>query len=63
MKQAEQTNKFHPYEQNHFQRFGEGFRLKADKLDEKSFYALNSAFDKQCNKQKQSSDFRAAVSF
>lgn len=30
----------------HFQRFGETLRLITDRLDDKNFYAFNSAFDK-----------------
>lgn len=30
----------------HYQRFGEGLRLAADKLDSKNFYAFNPSFDK-----------------
>ncbi len=30
----------------HFQRFGEGLRILADKLDSKNFYAFNPSFDK-----------------
>ena len=30
----------------HYQRFGEGLRLAADKLNEKNFYAVNPAFDR-----------------
>lgn len=30
----------------HFQRFGESLRLITDKLDDKNFYAFNSAFDR-----------------
>ena len=33
----------------HYQRFGEGFRIATDKLDEKNFYAFNPSFDK-CGK-------------
>ena len=29
----------------HFQRFGEGLRLAMDKMDSKTFYAVNPAFD------------------
>lgn len=32
----------------HFQRFGEGMRLAADRLDCKNFYACNPSFDKRC---------------
>lgn len=30
----------------HFQRFGEGLRIAADKLNSKNFYAFNPSFDK-----------------
>ena len=30
----------------HYQRFGEGLRLAADKMNEKNFYAVNPAFDR-----------------
>ena len=32
----------------HYQRFGEGLRIATDKMNEKNFYAFNSAFDKNC---------------
>lgn len=35
----------------HYQRFGEGLQLVADKLDSKNFYAFNPSFDKHCNKK------------
>lgn len=31
----------------HYQRFGEGLRRALEKLDEKNFYAVNPAFDRQ----------------
>ena len=31
----------------HFQRFGEALRLAMDRMDEKNFYAVNPAFDRQ----------------
>lgn len=34
----------------HYQRFGEGLQLVAEKLNEKNFYACNPAFDKSCGK-------------
>ena len=34
----------------HYQRFGEGLQLMADKLDSKNFYAFNPSFDKHCMK-------------
>lgn len=34
----------------HFQRFGEALRNVQDHLDSKNFYAINSAFDCNCNK-------------
>lgn len=34
----------------HYQRFGEGLQLAADKLDSKNFYAFNPSFDKHCLK-------------
>lgn len=33
----------------HYQRFGEGLQMTADRLDEKNFYAFNPSFDKHCN--------------
>lgn len=34
----------------HFQRFGEALRNVQDHLDSKNFYAINPAFDCNCNK-------------
>lgn len=34
----------------HYQRFGEGLRLAADRLNSKNFYAFNPSFDKNCGK-------------
>lgn len=34
----------------HYQRFGEGLQLTADRLDAKNFYAFNPSFDKGCAK-------------
>lgn len=34
----------------HFQRFGDSLRIVQDHLDEKNFYAVNPAFDKNCRK-------------
>ena len=34
----------------HYQRFGEGLQLAADRLNEKNFYACNPSFDKNCGK-------------
>ena len=31
----------------HFQRFGEALRIVRDKLNERNFFAINPAFDKQ----------------
>ena len=34
----------------HYQRFGEGLQLAADRLDERNFYACNPSFDRNCGR-------------
>lgn len=34
----------------HYQRFGEGLQIAANKLNSKNFYAFNPSFDKNCTK-------------